>query len=113
VSERIESQVSSPRFIAVQGREREQVVILDWPLEYDGRRIVSIMVRRMNVAQVEAFVEASKANEGVVLPEMFYFPEDGEPVPPEVINALDDDDGAALNKVVDRFLPQRLQRASA
>src|SRR4051812_3697995 len=89
---------AAPRII---GDRHFRAVPLEWPIEHDGKVIDSITVRRMTGAEVSAFVAAMRENpEGARL-SMY-------DVPHEVIDALDADDYAAIQKAVNDFLPRVL-----
>ena len=91
-----------PRII---GDKHFRAVPLEWPIEHDGQVIDKIVVRRMTGAEVSAFVSAMRENpEGARL-SMY-------DVPHEVIDALDADDYAAIQKAVNDFLPRVLREES-
>ncbi|HEY8578647.1 MAG TPA: phage tail assembly protein [Beijerinckiaceae bacterium] len=85
-----------PRFVG--GPPRSTAVPLRWPVEYDGKVYDSIAVHRMSVADVDAY-----SRDG--FPRMF-----GD-TPRAVIDALDADDAAAVNKAVLDFFPEALLTA--
>lgn len=97
---------AAPRFTAVRARNR--VVLLDWPIEYDGRTYDRVTVRRptaQDVADFAARVNAAPEGESVHFP-MY-------DVPFAVPDALDPDDTDAVNVAVADFLPRRWGGASA
>lgn len=95
-----------PVFLNAAARRRS--VTLQWPLEYDGRVYAEIFIRRLTVAEVAAWVESLKAGDGNShMP--IYVDAAGAPIPDAVIDALDDDDGVALDEVVRDFLPRRFR----
>lgn len=99
---------AAPAFVNAAARRRS--VKLQWPLEYDGRVYDEICVRRLTVAEVAAWVEGLKAGGENPHPHMpIYVDAAGAPIPDVVIDALDDDDGAALDEVVRDFLPRRFR----
>lgn len=97
---------AKPVFLNAAARRR--CVALQWPLEYDGRVYAEILVRRLTVGEVAAWVESLKAGgNNAHMP--IYVDAAGAPIPAAVIDALDDDDGAALDEVVRDFLPRRFR----
>ena len=78
--------------------ERFEVVMLEWPVEYDGKLYDRVTVRRMSTSEVAAFVEAAIADKKAPLPML--------DAPQAVLDELDEDDAVALNKVVEDFLPR-------
>ncbi|MGJ5029048.1 phage tail assembly protein [Bradyrhizobium sp. HKCCYLS2038] len=94
-----------PRFVG--GKPRSRDVLLDWPLQYDGKIYDRITVRRMTTAEVGEFVAAASTEAGsdMRLP-MF-------DCPPEIIDALDPDDAEKVNEAVRDFLPRLLRQADA
>jgi hypothetical protein len=92
----------------VSDKPRYRTVSLEWPLQYGDRLITEIVVSRMTVAQLEAYLEAVRTG-AKSIPDMLSFP-DGEPVPEEVLTGLDADDDERLHEVMQSFLPQRLRQ---
>jgi hypothetical protein len=98
---------TAPRFVG-EGL-RSEVVKLDWPLEFAGKVYDAITVRRPTAGEVRTFHEQAEAwKSGDPIPRLPLYD-----VPPEVIEALDDDDDLRLGEVVQRFLPQRFRAALA
>lgn len=93
--------VAAPRFAG--DRVRSAIVPLEWPIEFDGRVIDKITVRRMTAKEVSDFVETTRAEGKAELP-MF-------DCPMAVIDALDADDSDAVNRAVLDFLPRSLRTA--
>jgi hypothetical protein len=87
------------------GPPREVSVTLTWPVKFGDKLYEKITVRRMNVAELAAFIEAAQKNPDVQIP-LFDCPR-------EVIDALDVDDDEKLNEVARDFLPRRLRAAAA
>ena len=101
---------AAPVFVNTAARRRS--VKLQWPLEYGGRVYDEICVRRLTVAEVAVWVEGLKT--GGDNPHMpIYVDAAGAPIPDVVIDALDDDDGAALDEAVRDFLPRRFRGLQA
>lgn len=88
-----------PRFVG--GKPREQVVELDWPMEFDGKIYERVTIRRLTVAEIAAFTEHAM-KEGNPWPAMFDLPR-------EVLEALDPDDQDRIADVALDFLPRRLR----
>jgi hypothetical protein len=91
-----------PRIVG--GPSRSKAVSLTYPVEFEGRTWTEITVTRLTAGQVEAFFEDVAANGDKARLPMF-------DAPPEVIDALDADDFAALDEVVKDFLPRALRPA--
>ncbi|GJD78025.1 hypothetical protein GCM10007886_01770 [Methylobacterium gregans] len=97
---------AAPRFAGT--RVRDRVVLLDWPIAYDGQVYDQITVHRpttQDVADFVARVNAAPENASVHFP-MY-------DVPFAVLDALDPDDADAVNAAVADFLPRRWGGASA
>lgn len=91
-----------PKFVG--GPPRSRTVTLTYPVEYDGKVYRTITVTRMTVAQVRDFtVQVSDDPDGARLP-MF-------DAPKEVMDALDPDDYAEVDRVVLDFLPRNMRAA--
>jgi hypothetical protein len=93
-----------PRFVDPAGRA--ETVMLDWPIEYDGKLWDRIVVRRMTVAEVSAFSDrVASTPEG----ERKKISVDMFDAPPEVMGAMDADDDEKIWAVANRFLPRRFR----
>ena len=90
----------------VSGPPLTKKVPFIWGYEHEGQTYKAVTVRRMTVAEVEAFVEAAKAEGAKAELPMF-------DVPQAVIDALMPDDSAAVNEIVRDFLPRALRPATA
>lgn len=93
---------------------RVKRIPLEWPVSFEGRDYDAISIRRMTVAEVASFVETIKT----MAPDArFRFPmfidETGAPIPNEVMDGLDDDDGRRVEEAAVDFLPQRFLVAPA
>ena len=91
-------------------KERVCTIVLDWPLEYEGTVHREIVVRRLIAAEVAKFQEeVAKAvpDSSFVWP--IYRTAAGEPLPPGLLDALDDDDRLRLEKAAVDFLPLRFR----
>ncbi|MFC6777320.1 phage tail assembly protein [Methylobacterium gregans] len=89
---------AAPRFAGT--RVRDRVVLLDWPIAYDGQVYDQITVHRpttQDVADFVARVNAAPENASVHFP-MY-------DVPFAVLDALDPDDADAVNAAVADFCP--------
>lgn len=89
----------------VGGKPREEVVELDWPVEYDGKVYDRVTVRRISVEELRAFIESSADGASAARMPMF-------DVPMAVLDALDPDDDERVMKVMRDFLPRRLREAA-
>jgi hypothetical protein len=87
------------------GDKHFRAVPLEWPVEYGGKVIDKIMVRRMTGAEVSAFITTLRENPDAARLAMY-------DVPHEVIDALDADDYASVQKAVNDFLPRALREES-
>jgi hypothetical protein len=94
---------AAPRHVSE--RPRFRTVPLEWPVEFEGKVWNEIQVRRMTTAEVGTFIEAIKTDGAKAYLPMFDAPQ-------AVMDALDDDDGVAVNEAVNDFLPRRLQVAA-
>ena len=95
-----------PRFIG--GASRSTAIALDWPVAYDGVEYREVVLRRLSVGEVAAFLERIKdqaADAKVTFP-VFRTADDCE-IPEAVLTALDDDDMARLDEAAASFLPRR------
>lgn len=90
----------------VSPKEREKMVPLEYPVEFDGRLYEEIRVRRVTGVEIAAFSEALRVASA----------SGGEmPIPPvidcplQVWGALDADDLAAVEDASQDFFPRRLK----
>jgi hypothetical protein len=81
---------------------------LKYPVTYGDKVFAEVRIQRLTVAEVAAFFEGVKggAAEGATLP--FYRDAAGDPLPPAVFDALDDDDAFAIEQGLADFLPRRV-----
>lgn len=92
----------APQF--VDGAKRLKVVPLQWPVEYEGKTWTEITVRRATAGEVANFYESLRsAAQGVKVHFPLY------DAPAAVLDALDDDDWAEIEKVTADFLPRRFR----
>lgn len=93
--------------------DRSRAFPLEYPLEFEGRTYTEIVVRRPNARQVGEFFEEYAAAVTADPGALVYFPvfvdAAGAPIPPAVLDALDDDDRFPIMDAVPDFLPLRLQ----
>lgn len=95
-----------PRFVGGK-KPLLKAVELDFFVEFRGKTYERLMVKRLSVSEVSAWLD--KVNGGdkdATLGNVV--DEDGNPVPAEVLEFLEDDDDAKLSEVLDDFLPRRL-----
>ena len=88
----------------VSPKEREKLVPLEYPVEYDGVLYEEIRIRRVTAQQVADFFAELRKSESFVLPPMI-------DCPVEVWQALDDDDQMAVDDAAKAFTPRRLKAA--
>lgn len=93
-------------------RARAKTLPLAWPLTVNGKTIDKIVLRRLTSKQVQDFIGGIKDQEAEVRFPMFY-DIDGNQLPDEVMDALDDDDAVMLNGEALDFLPQRWRQPTA
>ena len=104
-----------PQFIG--GKARHAVISLDYPIEFAGKPYNAIVVRRLTVREVAAYVDtiaemAKTSPDARVRPPVFA-DERGEPLPDGLFDALDDDDALRLDEAAEDFLPRRWRDQSA
>jgi hypothetical protein len=96
---------------------RETLVQLTYPIESGGRIIDRVMIRRLTVAQVANFMMELKALQKVDAEATARWPMycdiNGDVMPDAVIDALDDDDGSAIEEIISDFLPRRFRASPA
>ena len=96
------------QFVDPSGRSR--AFTLKHPVIVDGRTYSEIHLARLTVAEVAQFLEAvSNADKRSAIAWPVYRDADGAPLPQAVLNALDDDDGFAIEQGLGDFLPLRLR----
>ena len=106
MSEVIDPAVVPAAVAHTRSSERFEVVTLDWPVDYDGVTYDRITVSRMTVSQLASYVDTIQTDSGLSALPMF-------DVPRAVVDGLDADDGAKLDEVAYRFLPQQLRNTAA
>lgn len=103
---------AAPAPLFVGRAERSRAFPLEHPLEFEGRTYTEITVRRPNARQVGEFFEEYAAAITANPDALVYFPvfvdAAGAPIPPAVLDALDDDDRFPIMDAVPDFLPRRL-----
>lgn len=109
-NEKTEEVVEKPEFVGK--RERSRRVELDDPVKFRGKVYEAFVVRRLSTSEVAAWADAVRAgdedaNLGNVVDD------DGEVVPREVLEFIDDDDDAKVSEAISDFLPRRLSGALA
>ena len=88
----------------VSPREREKMVPLEWPVEYDGKIWTEIRVRRVTGGEVAAYMEKMRNGDANAVAPMVDCPQ-------EVWDAMDDDDQVAVDEAARPFWPRRLLAA--
>jgi hypothetical protein len=101
----VSDQDDKPKFVGNRPRS-ERVELLDH-VEFRGKVYTALIVRRLSTSQVAKWLEdveaqVPDANLGNVVDD------DGEVVPQQVLDAIDDDDDFRVSEVLNRFLPERL-----
>jgi hypothetical protein len=97
----------------VSERPRLKTIDLEWPVAFAGKDYRAITVSRLTAAEVARFQSEienllrSDPDAKVRLP--LFRDERGEPIPDEVMDALDDDDRLALDEAAANFLPRRFR----
>jgi hypothetical protein len=104
-TEEVAVEKAAPRFVG--GRPRSTVVKLEYPIEFDGKVYEQITITRMTVKQLGAYIESIRNASGDPPPPPIF------DAPREVIEALDADDSAAIDRIALDFLPRVLREATA
>lgn len=106
------TETDQPVVAFVNEAGRSATITLDWPVTLDGKVYDRIMLKRLTVREVAAFVETIGAKDGS---QRIRFPifvaQDGSPIPEAVLDGLDDDDAARLDEAATSFLPRRFAGA--
>jgi hypothetical protein len=107
MTETTEQTIERDGFVDPSGRSR--AFTLKYPVVVDGRTYSEIHLARLTVAEVAQFLETvSNADKRSAIAWPVYVDADGAPIPQAVLNALDDDDGFAIEQGLGDFLPLRL-----
>lgn len=85
----------------VSPKEREKMVPLEYPVEFDGTLYTEIRVHRVTGKEVQAFMDRLKAGDDSAIAPMIDCPQ-------QVWEAMDDDDQEAVDKAARPFWPRRL-----
>lgn len=81
---------------------REKVIPLEFPVEFDGKMIEAITVRRLSGSEVQAYIESVQVGyRSTRVPTI--------DCPDEVFEAMDDDDRYTVEVAALDFLPRRLR----
>lgn len=108
MTETAQQTAERPAFVDPSGRSR--AFPLKYPVTVGGRVYSEICLARLTVAEVAQFLEAvSNGDKRSAIAWPVYRDESGEPLPQAVLNALDDDDGFAVEQGLRDFLPLRLR----
>ena len=108
MTETAEQTTERDGFVDPSGRSR--AFTLKHPIIVAGRTYSEIHLARLTVAEVAAFIEAvSSVDKRSAIAWPVYRDADGAPLPQAVLNALDDDDGYAIEQGLADFLPLRLR----
>lgn len=95
-------------------RPRRIAVELEYPLSVDGRPLRTIFIQRLSVGAIGTYfdriAEAQKADADAEAPPYPGITDvNNDPIPAEVLKALDADDEDRLNEALLDFLPARLR----
>jgi hypothetical protein len=101
---KVEQPAEMPSARIVSPKEREKMVPLEYPVEFDGKLWTEIKVRRVSAQEVADYLELLKSDQAFDIPPMVE-------CPIEVWNALDDDDQLAVDEAARPFTPRRLKAA--
>ena len=98
---------SRARFV---GTEHSKTIVLDHPVELDGRVYDKVVVRRMTVGDFQTYFDTPAETRGR-LPA--FVDEVGNAIPDEILDALDFDDSANVMVALDGFIPRALRADTA
>ena len=107
------SETESTPATYVGNRARTKTVRLEWPVAFNGKNYKAVTIARLSAAEVAEFMEQLKAAGGKELPLPIYRDADGEQLPIEVLDKLDDDDRFVLEEAAADFLPRRFRGSPA
>ena len=94
----------------VTDKARIALVDLDWPVEYNGKMFTRVMLRRITVGELAEWQrQVSKRGEDEEIRLPLFRDENGEDIPEEVWNAMDQDDLDMLGEEAIPFLPRRFR----
>lgn len=97
----------------VRDAERSAAFPLEHPISYGGRVYDAVILRRPSSVEVgrffEELVEAVALDPGALVYMPVFVDGDGAPIPPIVLDALDDDDRLPIMARIADFLPRRLR----
>lgn len=89
----------SVKFVNEEGRSR--LVLLEYPVDFDGKLYTWIKVRRVTGGEMDTYMKSLQAG-AVSLPPVI-------DCPIEVWDAMDADDQLAVDQAADEFMPRRLK----
>lgn len=98
---KVEQPAEMPVARIVSQTERERMVKLAWPVEYDGKVWAEIRVRRVTGKEVSAYFAKLRDGDTEAVAPMIDCPQ-------EVWDAMDDDDQVAVDDAARPFWPRRL-----
>jgi hypothetical protein len=85
----------------VSPKEREKMVPLEYPVEFDGKLYTEIRVHRVTGKEVETYMNLVRSGNSSAVAPMVDCPQ-------EVWDAMDDDDQEAVDRAARPFFPRRL-----
>jgi len=94
------------RLVERPGKERESVLELEYPVDYDGTVYETLTLKRLRGSDFSALANMKGDEEEVALAVLM------TGAPREVIKALDGDDFVELQEAVQAFLPRKLRMAA-
>lgn len=94
-------------------KSRTKTITLDWPVSFNGTEYKKIVLTRLTAGEVGKFQEELEAllrhDPGAAVRFPLFKDENGEPIPSEVMEALDDDDKYEIDRAALDFLPRRFR----
>ncbi len=104
VEEQKTQQPAPPVAHIAGGSEREKMVRLAWPVEFDGKLWTEIKVRRVTGKEVAAYFSKMRDGDTEAVAPMIDCPQ-------AVWDAMDDDDQVTVDEAARPFWPRRLIQA--
>ncbi len=100
------TQQPAPVARIVSDKERERLVTIEYPVEFDGVTYDAIRIRRVTGKQMAEFFARVRGTDGNVMPPVV-------DCPVEVWNAMDADDQFSVDQEAADFMPRRLKQVIA
>lgn len=99
-----DEEIKPPVARIVSPKEREKMVPLEYPVEFDGVLYEQVKVRRASGKEVQAYMDRMRNGDANAVPPMVDCPQ-------EVWDAMDDDDQVTVDQAARPFWPRRLNAA--